>query len=187
MGTRTRGFWGSIEHTQVASSQDVEIQRVLEVRAEIAYRLTGYRMQMRTRSNSTVWIDGDWNFSLALTVWEPSATMTVASSFDTRQTQSGLFAIPAKGTLDALIYGFRSVAVTAVSLAGYGHTLDTGWVPCDLLIPSLVLTAVTEVIGSDAVWQTGLNYEYESVRMSPLQAATLNQTWQVPKSHETTW
>lgn len=187
MAERTRGFWGSIEHTQVASSQDVEIQTVLEVRAELAYRLTGYRFQMRTRSNSTVWIDGDWNFSLGLLVWTPSTTMTVASSFDTRQTQSGLFAFPAKGTIDALIYGFRSVAVTAVSLAGYGNTLDSGWVPCDLIIPSLVLAAVTEIIGSDAVWQTGVNYEYESVRMPPLKMAALNQTWQVPKSHDTTW
>lgn len=184
---RTRSFWGSEEHSQAGGSVDIEIERVLEVRSELVYRLTGYRAFLSHRLNETTVAGGDANYTLGLTVWEPSTTMTVESSVDSRQRQAGLFALPGKGTLDVLQQRVGIDQLSAVGVPINGFTIDTGWVVCDLVIPSLVVTAVTEIIINDVTWQFGVISEYETKRVGADEAASIAKAWGVPKPHETTW
>lgn len=184
---RTRSFWGSQEFVQGGGSLDITIEEVLAVRANTVYRLTGYRMGLRSRTDSGTLADGDHNFTLALTVWDPSTAMTPASSFDSKRTLVGLFPLPGKGTIDAMQKSEGHILTTAVGLAVTGQGIDSGWVVCDLVIPSLVLTGVSELIGNGAVWQFGVVTEYETKRVGADEAASIAKQWGVPKPHETTW
>lgn len=188
MAERTRSFWGSREHAQTAGSVDIESEIVLAVRADLAYRLTGYRFGLSSRIDGTGWADGDHNFALALNVWPPSLTMSVGSALDSRQTQAGLFAVPQKGTLDVLNSRVGFVQQSATSGLSSQLNMDSGWVNTDLLIPSLSLTAITEIIAKNAVWQFWALMEYETVSVRNTdKAAAIAKSWGVPKPHETTW
>jgi len=187
MPDRTRSFWGSETHEQTAGSVDIEIERVLEVRANLVYRLTGYRMLLSSRGNSPTFGDSEANFALGLTVWEPSTATTVDSSFDSRRTQNGLFPFQSKGTIDALMKRQQMVVHSAIGVNIIDLTLDTGWVVCELVIPSVVLTAVSEILGADSVWQFGCILEWESIRVNADRAAAIAQQWGVPRAGETTF
>ncbi len=184
---RTRSFWGSTERNQSGGSVDFLSEVILEVRANTVYRLTGYRFFLSGRLQEDWSVDATFDFVVALTVWEPSTAMTVASALDSRQTQAGLFALPGKGTIDVLLSKDQVDFETAVGIGTQGQDLDSGWVACDLVIPSLVLTGVDEALGMDVNWQMFCVSEYETKRVGANEAASIAKAWGVPKPHETTW
>jgi len=189
---KIRSFWGAAHRDQAANSLDIDSQRVLELRADHAYHLTGYRFGWSARLDEGFAAIGDneQNFSAALSAWLPSTTMSVESSLDSRQTQAGLFAFAERGTIDVLTRRnwVESGNGTGISATGDMNG-DSGWVPCDLIIPQLVLTEVTEVINVDITWQMFVVFEWELTgRLSADRMVAINQNWAVPKArHETTW
>lgn len=187
MPDKQRAFFGAANRDQAGGSLDILIQEVLVVRAKQVYNLTGYRFGIGARMDAAMTGgDSDQYILGALTAWRPSLTMTPESALNSRNTIPGLRSYPGRGTIDVSSRRMWSEFGSAVGMnAGPDLNVDSGWVNCDLWVPGVFLSGVTEAILLAIDWQVWCVLEYVVHNVSNARVIDVNTAWGVPsKPHE---